>query len=140
MLDSNWRTNKSAALSRKPLSNGFQRTRLRSRAEPVVELTLPMAKPSRRSQLLGGFVAVTVVLATGAMVHRHPEGLRASAWLVYAAASAFGLAGASFGQRRDGNNGASAHVSITAEKHDSPLVVTRDQGSLGGICLSIAAE
>ena len=49
--------------------------------------------PSRRTQLIGAVAAVATGLVIGVMVHVHPEGLRAPAWVAYAAASAFVLAG-----------------------------------------------
>ena len=54
-----------------------------------------MAAASRRTQTIGGLAAVVLGLIIGAMVHLHPEGLRAPAWVAYVAASAFGFAGLS---------------------------------------------
>jgi uncharacterized membrane protein (DUF4010 family) len=48
---------------------------------------------SRKTQLFGGLAAVAAGVIVAAMVHAHPEGLRAPAWVAYIAASAFGLAG-----------------------------------------------
>ena len=48
---------------------------------------------SRATQWAMGLVSVLVGLAVCVLIYRHPEALRAPAWVAYAAASAFVLAG-----------------------------------------------
>jgi hypothetical protein len=52
------------------------------------------AEPSRRQAIAIGTVAIALGVLAAVMVHRHPEGLRAPAWVAYAAAATFPLAGA----------------------------------------------
>lgn len=51
--------------------------------------------PSLKAQLIAGWASLAMGLFAGAMIHLHPEGLRAPAWVAYAAAGGFVLAGAS---------------------------------------------
>jgi hypothetical protein len=43
-----------------------------------------------------GILLVAVAIGVGVMVHLHPEGLHAPAWVAYTGAAAFGLAGLCF--------------------------------------------
>jgi hypothetical protein len=51
-----------------------------------------MTAVSRRTQLIGAVAAIATGLVIGFMIHAHPDGLRAPAWVAYAAASEFVLA------------------------------------------------
>ena len=56
---------------------------------------MPAIPPtSRRTQLAAGACSIAVGVLVGGIVHWHPEGLRAPAWVAYVAAAAFVLAGA----------------------------------------------
>ena len=52
------------------------------------------AEPSRRQALVIGAIAIALGGLAAAMIHLHPEGLRAPAWVAYAAVATFPLAGA----------------------------------------------
>ena len=54
-----------------------------------------METVSRKTRLVGGLAAIAAALVIAVMVATHPEELRAPAWVVYVAASAFGFAGLS---------------------------------------------
>jgi len=51
--------------------------------------------PSSKTQLIAGCISLAMGLFAGAMIHLHPESLKAPAWVAYAAAGAFILAGIS---------------------------------------------
>ena len=51
------------------------------------------AEPSRRQALVIGGIAIALGGLAAAMIHTHPEGLRAPAWVAYAAVATFPLAG-----------------------------------------------
>jgi len=52
------------------------------------------AEPSRRQAIAIGIFAIALGAVSALMMHLHPEGLRAPAWVAYAAVSTFPLAGA----------------------------------------------
>jgi hypothetical protein len=63
------------------------------------------AEPTRKQAIGAGLVALAVGIGSAAAIYLHPEGLRAPAWVAYAAVSTFTLAGAAliagaFGARR----------------------------------------
>src|SRR5262245_23077530 len=51
-------------------------------------------EPSKRQRLVTGSLLVLVAAGVSLVIHLHPENLRAPAWVAYAAAGSFGLAGA----------------------------------------------
>jgi hypothetical protein len=51
------------------------------------------AEPTRKQALVAGGIALATGLGSAAAIHLHPEGLRAPAWVAYAAVSTFVLAG-----------------------------------------------
>jgi hypothetical protein len=52
-----------------------------------------VAAPSRKTQLLGGAIALATGVLVAAMIYTHPEELRVPAWVAYTAAMVFVLAG-----------------------------------------------
>lgn len=60
-----------------------------SRVSPLT----PMAAISPRTRLIGATAALAAGIVTAFMIQVYPEGLRVPAWVAYAAASAFALAG-----------------------------------------------
>jgi hypothetical protein len=63
------------------------------------------AEPTRKQAIAIGCAAIALGAGSAAAIYLHPEGLRAPAWVAYAAVSTFVLAGAAllagaFGARR----------------------------------------
>lgn len=52
-----------------------------------------MSAADRRTQIVGGWLAVIIGIGVGLAVWWQPQGLRAPAWVAYAAASSFVFAG-----------------------------------------------
>ena len=51
-------------------------------------------EPKRRQAIVAGIMAIVVGVLAAVMIHLRPEGLRAPAWVAYAAVATFPLAGA----------------------------------------------